>query len=274
MKYVVLRDDDANGLTPPSVLEALYRPFLDRGLRVHLATIPEVCTDARRMDGALEGFLLGDRAGQPGSAPIAENRALIDYLAHEPGYVVVQHGLTHALVDGCFELDRDAPAEIAARLERGAALLSEAGLPRPTTFVAPQDQLSRSSLREVMKRFGVVSTQYLSLRRLSPRLWPRYLLARKLLGRRHMRLGRAALLTHPGCLLSYRKPIAGMLERVLGALASGDVTVLVSHHWEYLHPDGTWNEPFVAVLHELAEHLAKARDVKVVSFDEAAALVH
>src|SRR5205085_11531713 len=56
-RYVVLRDDDTNALTPPECLERLYRPFLDRSLPVNLATIPAVRTDAKRPDGQSEGFL-------------------------------------------------------------------------------------------------------------------------------------------------------------------------------------------------------------------------
>jgi hypothetical protein len=45
MRYVILRDDDTNALTPVECLERLYRPFLNLGLPVNLATIPKVRTD-------------------------------------------------------------------------------------------------------------------------------------------------------------------------------------------------------------------------------------
>jgi len=61
MRYVILRDDDTNALTPPECLEWLYRPFLDRGLPVNLATIPAVSLDAKRPDGKPEGFLWNHR---------------------------------------------------------------------------------------------------------------------------------------------------------------------------------------------------------------------
>ncbi len=267
MKYVILRDDDANATTPPWMLERLYRPFLDRGMPVHLAAIPEVCTDIRGPDGELEGFLL-DGAGTPGTTPIGENRALCDYVRKERGYVVMQHGLTHEYVDGHYELDRDDPREVGERLDRGLATLERAGFARPTGFVAPQDQISRSSLEEVTKRFGVLSTQYLSVDRVPRRHWPGYLLAKKVRKRPHFRLGRAIVLTHPGCILSHKKPIDGMVARVMKALRDDDVNVVVSHHWEYFGRDRTSNEPFIAVLHALAERFA-ANDVKVVSIREA-----
>ena len=58
MRYVILRDDDTNALTPPEYLEQLYRPFLDRGMPVNLAVIPNVRTDITYGDNILEGFLL------------------------------------------------------------------------------------------------------------------------------------------------------------------------------------------------------------------------
>ena len=57
MRYVIFRDDDTNALTPVACLERLYRPFLDRGWQVNLATIPNVSTSARMLDGKPEGFL-------------------------------------------------------------------------------------------------------------------------------------------------------------------------------------------------------------------------
>src|SRR6058998_3397825 len=59
MRYVILRDDDTNALTPVECLERLYRPFLDRGLPVNLAAIPKVRTDVTGTHGLLEGYLFG-----------------------------------------------------------------------------------------------------------------------------------------------------------------------------------------------------------------------
>src|SRR5947208_14967114 len=58
MQYVIIRDDDTNALTPVECLERLYRPMLDRGLPVNLATIPSVATNTQMADGRTEGYLL------------------------------------------------------------------------------------------------------------------------------------------------------------------------------------------------------------------------
>src|SRR5438309_9582293 len=61
MRYVIIRDDDTNALTPVECLERLYRPLLHRGLPVNLATIPNVATDTTMTDGRLEGYLFPAR---------------------------------------------------------------------------------------------------------------------------------------------------------------------------------------------------------------------
>jgi hypothetical protein len=76
MRYVILRDDDTNALTPPEYLEQLYRPFLDRGLPINLSTIPLVRTDATDIKGVPEGFLCArDLFFAPGAEEGAEPRA-------------------------------------------------------------------------------------------------------------------------------------------------------------------------------------------------------
>src|SRR5512135_2635354 len=103
MTYVIIRDADTNAFTPVNCLERLYRPFLDRGLPVNLATIPDVATNATRADGKPEGFLevkptgtASQAASTPGrtngnstaksteqnrrTVPIGENTELVSYL--------------------------------------------------------------------------------------------------------------------------------------------------------------------------------------------------
>src|SRR6185503_21362603 len=71
MRYVILRDDDTNALTPVECLERLYRPFLDRNLPVNLAVIPDVSTNALTPDGKTEGFLFAKNGGhEPGTAGV------------------------------------------------------------------------------------------------------------------------------------------------------------------------------------------------------------
>jgi hypothetical protein len=258
---VILRDDDTNALTPVACLERLYRPFLDRGLPVNLATIPEVREDARTRDDQREGFLPRESNPAVETVPLADNRALVDYLRANPGYHIVQHGCFH----DTFEFDRTDRSEVVRRLERGAQRLREAGFEAPTTFVAPHDKLSPVAFEEVARRFRVISTGWFEWRRL-PSAWRRSYLWKKICRRPHWRVNGTLLLSHPGCLLSYQRRYDTMLDTIRAVIARNDITVLVTHWWEYFR-NGAPDEAFIRVLHALADELAARPDVGMTSFD-------
>ncbi|HVV73219.1 MAG TPA: DUF2334 domain-containing protein [Verrucomicrobiae bacterium] len=290
MHYVIIRDDDTNAFTPVECLERLYRPFLDRGLPVNLAVIPDVSTEARMPNGQPEGFLAAARyqyalpagvAGraQPGAEvaaaltadrhsaqtrPIGSNEELVSYLHENQGFKIVQHGCHHEHA----EFDRTDRRDIVARLERGARLLREAGFPAPHTFVAPHDKLSRISLGEVQKRFRVLSTGWFELRRLPYAWWPRYFF-KKLRQAQHWQVRGTILLSHPGCLLSCHRTYSTMMGGILHHLKTNRLTVLVTHWWEYFR-DGVPDEPFIDFLHETASHLATCPETQVISFEHLA----
>ena len=262
MRYVIIRDDDTNGFTPIECLERLYRPFLERGLPINLAVIPGVRTNARRADGLPERFLFGREGGGESTMPIGDNGGLVRYLQDNAGFHIAQHGCEHSL----FEFDSPDCEDIDERLERGASLLAKAGLGRPRTFVAPQDRFSRLSVSEVAKRFRVISTGWFELERLPVSWWPKYAL-KKVARTPHWRVGGTTLLSHPGCLLSYLRPRAGMLADVKQMVSRRRLTVLVTHWWEYF-PDGEPDAAFIQALHQIASWLAAHSDVTVTSFDD------
>jgi hypothetical protein len=262
MRYVIIRDDDTNALTPVECLERLYRPFLERGLPVNLAVIPDVATETTMPDGRAEGFLLYKNGHGDCMLPMATNQRLTRYLKENEGFHVVQHGCHHHYL----EFERLSSEEVGERLDRGARLLMEAGFPQPQTFVAPYDKLSRASMLEVAKRFRVLSTGWFELGRLPHLWWPQYLV-KKAFARPHWRVGNTLLLSHPGCLLSYTRSYDSMLDAIIWNVNQWRVTVLVTHWWEYFrehHPD----DKFIDFLHETANYLEKHPDVKVIPFSE------
>jgi hypothetical protein len=264
MHHVILRDDDTCAFTPQACIERLYRPFLERGMTVNHAVIPEVRTDVRTPDGRLEGFLTAGSGPAGPLAPIGENRALVEYLRAEPAYHIVQHGCHHDL----FEFGGSERAELARRLDRGAAALGEAGFSRPAAFVAPYDRLSRAAFLEAAARFPGISTGWFEAGRVPLQWWGAYAL--KKLGRRpHWRAGRTALLSHPGCLLSFQRPYADIPASIRRSVRSAALTVLVTHWWEYFR-GGEPDDRLIGVLHETADWLAGQSDVRVVSFRDVA----
>ncbi|PTX90846.1 DUF2334 domain-containing protein [Opitutus sp. ER46] len=262
MRYVILRDDDTNALTPVECLETLYRPFLARGLPVHLATIPAVRTDARTPAGEREGFLFAAQDSEPAVLPLAANAGLVAYLRANPGFQIVQHGCHH----DPFEFDRRDRCEVARRLDEGAARLAETGLPVASAFVAPHDKFSPEAYEEAARRFRVISSGWFEWRRVPPRWWPRYLW-KKLRRAPHWQVGRTRLLSHPGCLLSHRRDPATILDAIRRAVAEQEVTVLVTHWWEYFR-NGAPDTAFVQALHRTAAFLGTHPDICVTTFDE------
>jgi hypothetical protein len=339
MRYVIFRDDDTNAFTPVECLERLYRPFLDRGLPVNLATIPAVSRNATMANGEPEGFLPhknqssatpnlvrtheacgkdgasaahelaaleggadkwmpgasptpsagplpyaghaahavtaerrrfgADQLASAGAAalrqdavPIGSNGPLVKYLNENPGYRIVQHGCHHDYL----EFERANHSEIIRRLEYGSKLIQEAGFAQPRTFVAPYDKLSREGLREVAARFRVLSTGWYELRRLPYSWWPRYGF-KKLRKCAHWRVGQTLLLSHPGCLLSCQRTYSTMLGGIIHYLNTQQLTVLVTHWWEYFRGPAADSE-FIDFLHETASYVATHPELKVISFDD------
>jgi hypothetical protein len=262
MRYVILRDDDTNALTPPECLERLYRPFLERGLPVNLATIPEVDVNTKMLDGAPEGYLCHRNGATAEKIPLGANAELVGYLRHNPGYHIVQHGCHHDQL----EFNRPRRSEVARRLDHGAQVLMDAGFARPQTFVAPYDKLSRASLTEVAARFRVLSTGWFELGRLPYSWWPKYAL-KKASKADHWRMGGTWLLSHPGCLLSCHRRPREILDAIIRCVEARPLTVLVTHWWEYFR-NGQPDEPFIKVLHETADHLSRRGDAQVISFGD------
>jgi len=210
-----------------------------------------------------EGLLLR-RNSKRRTVPLNENRELVSYLQDNSGYHIVQHGCHHDYL----EFDSPDRAELGRRLDYGAQRLRDAGFPRSQTFVAPYDRLSRASLNEVSRRFRVLSSGWYELRRLPYSWWPRYAL-KKLRRTPHWKVRRTMLLTHPGCLLSCFHEYSTMLDGIIRILETQQLTVLVTHWWEYFRK-GEPDEEFIGFLHETANYLATHPRLKVISFDDLA----
>jgi uncharacterized protein DUF2334 len=289
MHYVIIRDDDTNAFTPTNCLERLYRPFLNAGLPVNLAVIPDVNVNAAMASGQPEAFLrikggngmhaatlesethgkstavlaraqINRHEVAEHTRPIGRNQELVRYLLDNPGFHIVQHGCHHDY----FEFDHRSRAELAARLDHGACALMSAGFPRPHTFVAPHDKLSRAGLLEVRRRFKVLSTGWFEWRRLPYFWWPSYLV-KKARRSPHWRIGNTLLLSHPGCLLSYQRTYRTMMAGIVHYLKTQRLTVLVTHWWEYFR-DREPDEAFISFLHETASYLTSHPNLKVISF--------
>jgi hypothetical protein len=266
MRYVIIRDDDTNALTPVECLETLYRPFLEKGLAVNLATIPNVRSDVFLPNGEPEGFLVASKGAKPGLYSIGSNQKLLAYLKDNPLYKIVQHGCHHDFVGTLTEFDHDNRKDIARRLDEGIRHLEDAGLGRPRAFVAPYDRITRVAYREITARFELLSTGWFESGRVPMKWWP-HLAWRKFKKANHWKAGKNVFLSHPGCHLSYHRPYPTMLDEIKKSIESRRLTVLVTHWWEF-YRTGEPDRPFIDVLHQTADYLKNSNDIKVISFDD------
>lgn len=262
MHYVLLRDDDTSGLTPPALLERIYAPVVDRGLPVHLSVIPNVHTRSTLPDGSPEWFLPNDPASLPETVPIGNNPRLVSYLQSRGGFHVLQHGYEHRFQEF---LSDDAHA-VARAITRGSELLAEAGLGHPEGFVAPQDRISGPALRALASRFRMVSTCWFERSQVRGRWWLPYAV-KKLRRTPHWRVGGCTLLSHPGSLLAHTRDYRSQLPRLQESVRSRRLTVVVTHWWEYFRRE-QFDAAMLDVLHETAAWLASARDVRVITLDD------
>lgn len=265
MRYVILRDDDTNALTPIECLEALYKPIIEKKLPVNLATIPCVSIDAKRHDGLQENFLVGDLNRYHSTVPIGDNPQLVKYLKQSPTFRIVQHGLHHKMNE-LFNRDRDALRQM---YQDGLKHLQQAGFPRPTTLVAPYDMFSKEALIEGSRLFPVISTGWYQKERLPLYWWPRYAL-KKFKGHCHWSIGNTTFLTHPGCILSHDYPLNQILNEVKKVIEGKQyqLTVLVTHWWECFYSKD--NIKFIDVFHDVLRYLMEHPDIKIISFDDLA----
>jgi len=267
MRYVILRDDDTNAMTSPNRLEHLYRPFLAKGQPVNLSVIPEVRTDLQLEDGRPEFYLRADTSPKQPLMRMQESSPVVQYLLTNPGYCIAQHGLRHEPVDGQFEFNHSNPSDIVSRIETGRSILQDTGLPRPTTFVAPQDRFTRVSIREVAKRFQCISCSWYPPRCIPPSWMPAYYFQQKVLRQHHFRFASTVFLSHTGYLLARSRLKDDILGLIKAAIRMRKVTVLMTHWWEFF-PDGRPDVDMIRILHELSEYLHNQSDIRVISFDE------
>jgi hypothetical protein len=262
MKYVIIRDDDINALTPVKYIEKLYRPFIDRNLTVTFALIPDVNLAARLPDGKPENFLPGNMTESNSYVPIAQHGELIDYLSSHPCLQLAQHGCHHDQHEFLID-DKD---EIIRRLNLGLKCFEEAGLVRPKAFVAPQDKLSATAIQEISKRYTIISTGWFQRSRLPLIWWPRYMLS-KWRHEDHWRKGNCFLLSHPTSSLTRLYRPEFVLEMIKKRISEHELTILNTHWWEFF-PNWQPDQPFIDVLHSLADFFYQNKEVRLIGFDQ------
>jgi hypothetical protein len=262
-RYVVIRDDDLHAYTPIECLETLYRPFLDRLQVVNLSAIPCVDTTVKLKNGLCEEYLIFNPEKTLPLAPISANPTLVDYVLQNSGYQITQHGYTHLTHEFLSRNRRD----LAGRLDRGLAELSKAGFKDVCTFIAPQERLSTEALKEVSKRFALISSHWYEWRQL-PVAWLPWYVVKRWNNLAHWRAGKTLLVTHQRTLFARNVDYRAALPELKQRLSTHQVVVLPTHWWEFYERDTLRpNRPMIEAYHAVSAYLAERPDVKVIRFN-------
>jgi hypothetical protein len=137
MKFVI-RDDDLNYYSTPADIERWYADIFAEGIPVGFAAIPFITEHSD---------VYVAQQPEPGAEyRITENKELCEYLRSHKHIEVLQHGTTHATVNGVFEYQNTVPK---AETLRGRKELELATGKPVTIFVPPHDWIGTSGIFSV-----------------------------------------------------------------------------------------------------------------------------
>jgi peptidoglycan/xylan/chitin deacetylase (PgdA/CDA1 family) len=144
---ILLRDDDTNYFTDKRMLESVYAEAWNQGFKVSFSVVPL----QRGID---------DIAVPPGSREssrcysIADNESLIRYIRKKienKAVEVVQHGLSHELIDGIRgEFGGNLGKNV--EIEKGRNILRQAFETEPKFFVPPGEDISNQNIMAVLEQ--------------------------------------------------------------------------------------------------------------------------
>jgi hypothetical protein len=244
MKYILIRDDDVNFFTGTDVLEEVYGFIFENDIPINFSIIPAVNSAAKTESchfgaGSPEPFLPRDIAGEDKQFPITGNADLLQFLNSIKRKEFLLHGFEHAGESGKYEFESEDKNTIQDKLIKGMNIFENAFGAIPETFVAPQDKYSKTAFAQIRSRFKTLSLGWVDSSRIPFALYYRYL-QMKLMRRNYICDGKFLIAEHPGCMFSKFMDINEMSKRLDEYIAGHQITVIVTHHWEFFE-NGTLN---------------------------------
>lgn len=277
MRYVLIRDDDLNFFTPFQQLETVYGFMFDQGIPVNFSAIPAVNGAATTKDHhtgseVYEPFLPEDIAGTQGNFALNENKRLLSQLNAIDSNEFLHHGYEHSGHNGLCEFESRDVALLSYKLEHGRKILSQCFGKAPETFVAPQDKYSPEALKLIQSRFKTFSLGWIDRTRLPSSMLPRYIMKRAL-KRNWMHYGDMLMTEHPGCHYSQYVERSVSDSRLNAALTKHQVTIIVTHHWEFFQSGKLIRSMWDAFKSRIDELQADS-NTQLITFSQLRALAH
>jgi hypothetical protein len=249
MKYILIRDDDVNFFTSPDVLKEVYGFIFENDIPINFSVIPAVNTAAKTESchfgaGNPEPFLPEDIAGEDKQFPITGNPDLLRFLNAVNKKEFLLHGFEHSGKSGKYEFESEDKDVIEDKLIKGIAIFEKAFGVIPETFVAPQDKYSKTAFFGIKSRFKTLSLGWVDSSRIPFSLYCRYV-QMKLMHRNYICDGKFLISEHPGCMFSKFTDIHKMSEHLDKYIINHQITVIVTHHWEFFD-NGILNRDLLA----------------------------
>jgi len=276
VKYVIIRDDDVSYFTKPETLEKLYGSLFEEKKPVNFAVIPKITANIKIDSGnpyrkweqlEYDPCIPRKYRGCNEDFPLNENKEIVEFIQSLENCEVLQHGLTHGLVDGVKEFRINNEEEIQRRANIGKDLLQDCFHSKPSFFVPPWDSVSSEAIHFLKSRYKGLSLGRLNPTRLALKSWSSYL-KKTLSLRNYMFYEGLLIIEHPGYLLTRFNNPESVFNKVCHAIETKDIVVLVNHHWEYFYDWNGLNSSFFRAWQQVTEYLLHKEDLEFLTFTE------
>lgn len=276
MKYVIIRDDDISYFTKPEALTKLYGLLFEEEKSVNFSVIPQITANIRI--GSRSPYRAREKIeydpcippifrGRNEEFPLNENRDLVEFLRNLENCEILQHGLTHGLIDGVQEFRIKDKKEIQRRADFGSAILEECFHSKPSFFVPPWDKISLEAIRFLKLRYKGLSIGKLNPIRLSAKSWGAYI-KKTLASRNYMFYDELLIIERSRSVLNRFNAPDSILSKVEKIIETNDVVILVNHYWEYFFDWSQLNQCFFEAWEKTIEYLLQREDLHFLTFSE------
>jgi len=276
MKYVLVRDDDLNYFTSMDMLNTVYGFMFEAGIPVNFSSIPAVNSAAKTFSHntnkhdknkqVYEPFLPDNIAGKPGNFILTDNRGLIDSLKQVKRNEYLLHGYEHSGHLGLCEFEESNTTLLKQKIVSGIEIFKDSFGKKPSTFVAPQDKYSLEAIQLIKQHFNTFSLGWINRKRLPLSCQLTYV-KKKILRRNYIKYDKLLLTEHPGCHYSRYVPREISDLSLDKHLSNKQVTIIVTHHWEFFE-NGILNTEMWQAFQSRIINLKKNPDVRFITFSE------
>jgi hypothetical protein len=275
MKYVEIREDDISYFTEPRFLEKLYSPLFEENLPVNFSVVPNVCaaiqTSRDNIYRTLEHLdydplIPPEHRGSPQTFLLSENKRICDFLESLSNCQILQHGFTHESIDNLPEFMIANELEMERRAKSGKKMLTEM-FGSVSFFVPPWDIVSQQAIGILRQHYKGLCLANISLFDFGKKSLFLHL-HKKFLRRNYISFRNFFAVEHKGyCLSRFVSPESNV-SKVLEALKTEKIVVLVNHHWEFFFDWSKLDSSFYKAWQTILNNIMGRSDLKIVTFEK------